>query len=53
MSNVNEVSELLKLYDAKLMLSYPVSARINHVVNDDEACCDPIELIETQNSLFS
>ncbi len=30
MSNVGEVSNLLRPYDARLMRSYPVSARINH-----------------------
>ena len=38
MSNVHVVSELLKPYDARLMRRYPVSARINHVANDDEEC---------------
>jgi len=36
-------SELLKPLDARLMRCYPVSARINHVANDDEECSTPIE----------
>ena len=42
------ISELLKPYDARLMRSYPVSTRINHVANDDEECSRPVELAETQ-----
>lgn len=52
MQDVAAVSELLKPYDARLMRSYPVSARINHVVNDDEECCRPVEIAEVQNRLF-
>ena len=29
---------IAKPYDARLMRCYPVSTRINHVANDDEAC---------------
>src|ERR1017187_624148 len=46
-------SEVLKPYDARLMRCYPVSARVNHVVNDDPECCAPVELAETQNRLFA
>jgi putative SOS response-associated peptidase YedK len=53
MTNVQVVSELLKPFDAGLMRCYPVSNRVNHVANDDEECSRPIELIQTQNSLFS
>jgi putative SOS response-associated peptidase YedK len=35
MRDVDTASELLKPYDARLMRCYPVSARINHVANDD------------------
>lgn len=52
MQNVAAVSELLKPYDARLMRSYPVSNRVNHVRNDDEECSRPVEVLE-QNSLFS
>ena len=53
MQNVAAISELLKPYDARLMGSYPVSTRINHVANDDENCSRPVELLQAQNSLFS
>jgi putative SOS response-associated peptidase YedK len=53
MQNVAAISELLKPFDPSLMRCHPVSTRINHVANDDEACCSAIELIQTQNSLFS
>ena len=53
MSNVSEISLLLKPYDARLMRCYPVSSRINHVANDDEECSRPVELAEIQNRLFS
>jgi putative SOS response-associated peptidase YedK len=53
MTNVAAVSEMLKPFDARLMTCYPISTRINHVANDDEACSAPIELAETQPGLFS
>jgi putative SOS response-associated peptidase YedK len=53
MTNVEAVSEMLKPYDARQMRSYPISTRINHVANDDEACSAPVELTETQAGLFS
>ncbi len=52
MINVQVISELLKPYDARLMRCYPVSTRINHVANDDEECSRPVELAESQNTLF-
>ena len=52
MQNVTAASELLKPCDARLMRSYPVSTRINHVANDDEACSAPVELAQIQNRLF-
>jgi putative SOS response-associated peptidase YedK len=52
MSNVAEISELLKPFDANSMRSYPVSTRINSVANDDEECGRAAELAETQNQLF-
>src|SRR5580700_1514612 len=52
MQNVAAVSDLLKPHDARLMRCYPVSTRINHVANDDEACSAPVELVEIQNRLF-
>ena len=53
MKDVSVASELLKPYDARLMRSYPISARINHVSNDDEACSAPVELAQIQDRLFS
>jgi putative SOS response-associated peptidase YedK len=35
MQNVSEASELLKPFDARQMRCFPVSSRVNHVVNDD------------------
>lgn len=52
MTDAQVVSELLKPYDARMMRCYPVSTRINHVVNDDEECSRSVELAETQNRLF-
>lgn len=37
---------------ARLMRAYPVSARINHVANDDEECLRPVEFDEAQDGLF-
>ena len=48
MQNVAAASELLKPFDARLMRCYLVSARINHVANDDEECSRPVELAEIQ-----
>ena len=53
MKDVSAASDLLKPYDARLMRCYPVSTRINSVVNDDEACSAPVELVEAQRRLFS
>jgi len=50
MNDGGTASELLKPYDHRLMRCYPVSTRINHVVNDDEECSRPVEVAET---LFS
>ena len=53
MKDVSAASELLKPFDARLMRSYPISMRINHLANDDEDCSRPVELAETQNWLFA
>jgi putative SOS response-associated peptidase YedK len=53
MTNVQVISEMLRPCDARLMRCYPVSTRINHVANDDEECSRPVEIAQTQNSLFS
>jgi putative SOS response-associated peptidase YedK len=51
MHDMRAVSDMLKPYDAQLMRSYPVSARVNHVVNDDAECSTPIES-QSQPGLF-
>jgi putative SOS response-associated peptidase YedK len=53
MTNVEAVPEMFKPFNARLMRSYPVSTRINHVANDDAECSAPVELTETQAGLFS
>ncbi len=53
MTNVAAASELLKPYDARLMRCYPVSTRVNSVVNDDAECCTPVELEQIQAQLFT
>jgi putative SOS response-associated peptidase YedK len=53
MRDAAAVSELLKPYDARLMRCYPVSTRINHVVNEDEECSRPVEFAQTQDRMFS
>jgi putative SOS response-associated peptidase YedK len=46
------VSDMLKPYDAGMMRSYPVSSRVNSVVNDDAECSAVVELAQIQNRLF-
>jgi putative SOS response-associated peptidase YedK len=53
MADVRVVSDLLKPYDARLMRCYPVSTRINSVLNDDAECSRPVELSKSQAWLFS
>jgi putative SOS response-associated peptidase YedK len=48
MRDVGAASELLRPCVAQLMRCYPISTRINHVVNDDEECSRPVELAEVQ-----
>jgi putative SOS response-associated peptidase YedK len=52
MRDMRAVSDMLRPLDARLMRCYPVSARVNHVANDDEECSIPVSLIENQTSLF-
>ena len=52
MTNVDPASDMLKPFDARLMRSFPVSARVNHVANDDRACSTPVELAQIQSRLF-
>jgi putative SOS response-associated peptidase YedK len=49
MRDATAASDLLKLYDARMMRCYPVSTRANSVVNDDKACSAPVELAQIQN----
>ncbi len=53
MTDGDAVGDLLKPYDAGLMRCYPVSARVNHVANDDVECSAPAEVTQAQSSLFS
>lgn len=53
MQNVAAIFDMLKPFDAGLMRCYPVSTRINHVVNDDEECSRPVEPTQAQDRLFS
>ena len=52
MQDASTVSDMLKPCDAQLMRRYPISTRINHVVNDDEECSAPVELTQAQAHLF-
>jgi putative SOS response-associated peptidase YedK len=51
MDDGGAVSELLRPCAARLMRCYPVSARINHVANDDAECSAPAEPAQIQNRL--
>jgi putative SOS response-associated peptidase YedK len=53
MQDVGAASDLLKPFDTEQMRSFPVSARINSVSNDDPECSVPVELAEIQDRLFS
>jgi putative SOS response-associated peptidase YedK len=53
MRDVAAACELLKPYDCAPIRCYPVSTRINRVVNDDEECSAPVELTRIQSRLFS
>jgi putative SOS response-associated peptidase YedK len=53
LSDTRVVSDMLRPYDARQMRCYPVSTRINHVVNDDEGCSARVELAQVQDQLFS
>jgi putative SOS response-associated peptidase YedK len=52
MKDVAVASYLLKPFDARLMRCYPVSSRINSVINDDAECSARVELAEAQDGLF-
>ena len=51
--DMGTASEPLKPYDARQMRCYPVSARVNHVANEDAACSAPVEVAQIQDRLFS
>jgi putative SOS response-associated peptidase YedK len=52
-TDVTAVSEMLKPYDARLMRSYTVSTRINHVANNDPECSAPVAAASpSQGQLF-
>ena len=53
MRDAGVASELLKPCDARRMRCFPVSARINHVANDDAECSAPMELTQSPSRLFS
>jgi len=53
MTDVQVISELLKPYAPDSMRLYPVSMWVNRTANDDEECCRPVELADTQNRLFA
>jgi putative SOS response-associated peptidase YedK len=53
MQNVSTISELLRPLDPSLMRCYPVSTRVNSVLNDDDQCSRPVEIAHNQNSLFA
>jgi putative SOS response-associated peptidase YedK len=53
MREVTVASEMLKPYDAQLMRCYPISARINHVANDDAECSQSVEPAPVQSRLFA
>jgi len=52
--DVASVSEILRPFDAALMHRYPVSTRVNQVLNDDADCAKPIdaETSPAQSQLF-
>ena len=51
MTDIEVLADLLKPY-ARTMRCYPVSSRVNQVVNDDAGCSMPIELLQNQGHLF-
>jgi len=52
--NMASVSEMLKPFEATMMRSYPVSTRVNQVLNDDADCAKPVAVDSSpvQASLF-
>ena len=52
-TDVNEVSEMLKPYDARLMRCFPVSASINQLQNDDAEYAKPVGIEALSQSRLS
>ena len=53
MKDVAAVSELGRPCGIRLMRCYPVSSRVNSVINDDEECSRRVEPSVVQHHLFS
>jgi putative SOS response-associated peptidase YedK len=53
MKDARVISDLLRPYEAQFMRCYPVSAKVNHVANDDESCSARVEVTQPQPGLFS
>jgi len=53
MRDAGAAYDLLKPYDARLNPCYPVSTRINSVMNDDEECSRLVQLAQIQDRLFT
>jgi putative SOS response-associated peptidase YedK len=45
-------SEMLKPFDANAVRCYPVSTRVNSVVNDDAEFAAPVQIAREQARLF-
>jgi len=52
MNDVAALSQLLRPCDARLMRCYPVSSRVNTVINDDEECGRQVRHAVVQDHLF-
>jgi putative SOS response-associated peptidase YedK len=52
MQDAASAVSLLRPYDPKLMRQYPVSPRVNVVVNDDPECSAPVDLPAVPATLF-
>ena len=42
-TNIGSLSKMLAPFESALMRRYPVSMRVNHVVNDDAECAKAVE----------
>jgi putative SOS response-associated peptidase YedK len=52
MIDTQTVCEMLRPYDSQAMRCYPVSSRVNHVINDDAECSMPAGPSQQQGELF-